>query len=214
MEAALQPHGRNRNIVGNKVSKFVLRLYEMISNTKNSETLAWTDSGTSFAIVNTDNFTLKLLKKHFKNKNYSSFVRQLNLYGFRKQRDTGEIHVYAHEYFLKDQPEVLCQVNRRVSECNKPAVSIPEIEKNGILEIQIRQEKLEKKFEKLEQKNKKILTVNQEILLRVKRYREHEEKVEQLLSTLVQGVKDNQTNVEGNYWRILTQFLSNTSQQD
>ena len=205
---------KTRKSSGTKVSKFISRLYEMINNTKNIETLTWTDSGSAFAIVNTDSFTINLLKKHFKNKNYSSFVRQLNLYGFRKKRDTGEIHVYAHEYFLQASPEVLCEIHRRVSECSKQAVSMLDSEKNAIIEIKVRQQILETKFEKLEQKNKKLMAFNQAVVLRVKRYRDHEEKVEQLLITMIQGIKDNQTNAERNCLNILMQFLTNSSQQE
>lgn len=59
----------------------------------------------------------------FKTKNVTSFVRQLNLYGFRKNTthnrelsynlDNPNVHEFVHDYFRKNRVDLLCKVSRR-----------------------------------------------------------------------------------------------------
>lgn len=48
--------------------------------------ISWTSSGDSFNIKNISKFTDEILPQYFKHRNFSSFIRQLNMYGFRKTR--------------------------------------------------------------------------------------------------------------------------------
>lgn len=49
----------------------------------------------------------------FKHCNYQSFVRQLNNYGFHKM-DSRQGEVFSNRFFVKDRPDLLCQIKRRV----------------------------------------------------------------------------------------------------
>lgn len=48
--------------------------------------ISWTSSSDSFNIKNISHFTETVLPRFFKHNNFSSFIRQLNMYGFRKIR--------------------------------------------------------------------------------------------------------------------------------
>lgn len=48
--------------------------------------ISWTSTGDSFNIKNISKFTDEILPQYFKHRNFSSFIRQLNMYGFRKTR--------------------------------------------------------------------------------------------------------------------------------
>ena len=63
---------------------FLETLFKIISNKKNNKIIHWNDDGTRVIISDSMKFSKKILPKYFKHDNYSSFIRQLNLYGFSK----------------------------------------------------------------------------------------------------------------------------------
>lgn len=66
---------------------FPEKLWWIVNNPKDDE-IQWGAQGTSIVIPSTQRFVSKILNNPlsvlFKTNNFSSFVRQLNLYGFRK----------------------------------------------------------------------------------------------------------------------------------
>ena len=73
--------------------------------------MEWTNNGNSFTIINKE-LLIKTLPKYFRTCNYHSFVRQLNLYGFKKSTK-GPIE-YKHPFFRKLNKENLFLLKRRV----------------------------------------------------------------------------------------------------
>ena len=59
-----------------------------------------------------DTFSDRVLLNYFRHQKYSSFQRQLNLYGFHKISKGPETGAYAHDCFLRDKPELLMGVRR------------------------------------------------------------------------------------------------------
>ncbi|KAJ7751115.1 HSF-type DNA-binding-domain-containing protein, partial [Mycena metata] len=57
---------------------------QMIADAKSSHFIAWTEMGTSFVVSNVSEFSRSILGSHFKHNNFSSFVPQVNMYGFHK----------------------------------------------------------------------------------------------------------------------------------
>ena len=66
-----------------------------------------------------DAFSNATLPHYFSHNNYSSFIRQLNMYGFAKATDKDAAdREFAHPHFLRDHPEQLkVQPYRRVHGC-------------------------------------------------------------------------------------------------
>ncbi|EWC44219.1 hypothetical protein DRE_06964 [Drechslerella stenobrocha 248] len=65
---------------------FIHKLYSMLEDASIQHLISWSSSGESFVMSPTGEFS-KVLSQYFKHTNVSSFVRQLNMYGFHKVND-------------------------------------------------------------------------------------------------------------------------------
>jgi hypothetical protein len=82
-------------------------------NDDGTPSIHWSQDGEKVVIENPAKFTDKVLlacdKQLFKTKNISSFIRQLNLYGFRRVKENcGKIPlIFKHESFKQGRPDRL-----------------------------------------------------------------------------------------------------------
>ena len=65
-------------------STFITKLWTILNDTNFSKFLIWGKDGTTFLVLNQEEFSGNVLPQIFKHNNFASFVRQLNLYGFNK----------------------------------------------------------------------------------------------------------------------------------
>lgn len=97
---------------GSSVPPFLLKCYDMVDDESTNSLISWSESDSnSFIIWDKPKFECELLPKYFKHSNFSSFIRQLNIYGFRKtDSDRWE---FSNDEFVKGQKNLLKNIIRR-----------------------------------------------------------------------------------------------------
>ncbi|KAG9142258.1 hypothetical protein Leryth_007683 [Lithospermum erythrorhizon] len=97
---------------GVSVAPFLVKCYEMVDAESTNELISWNSSNNnSFIIWDDSRFSAELLPKYFKHNNFASFVRQLNIYGFRKI-DTDR-YEFTNDGFVRGQKQLLKSIVRR-----------------------------------------------------------------------------------------------------
>ncbi|EXX71603.1 Hsf1p [Rhizophagus irregularis DAOM 197198w] len=130
-----QSHFQNQNLmslqppstqpVKMSSNTFVHKLYNMVVDKQYQHLIAWNYTGSSFIVCNIMEFSRDVLPKHFKHNNFSSFVRQLNMYGFHKVNKSprghrtlaeNQIWEFSHPKFLRGRPDLLDDIKRKAME--------------------------------------------------------------------------------------------------
>lgn len=95
---------------------FPAKLYELVEghSSRSDEELivAWCEGGLAFIVRDMTRFCEEVLPQHFCHNKWASFIRQLNLYGFRRITQGPSAGAYWHKYFQRGQPQLLRGITR------------------------------------------------------------------------------------------------------
>ena len=151
-------------------SKFVYKLFRMVSDPDYQHLISWNRNGTSVMVCNFDEFAKEVLGKHFKHSNFSSFIRQLNMYGFYKVNKTprghrqsadAQIWEFSHPKFLRGRPDLLDDIRRKALDSEHARVEARDLQYSvSVGQMQLRQQVDEMQFrlEELAEQNMALRT--------------------------------------------------------
>ena len=133
---------------------FPERLYKVLKKRKNNNIITWNEDGTIVIIKDPIEFSNNILSKEFKTINYTSFVRQLNIYGFHK---INNIYNSTEEKFMND----IFKRDMSISEIReikrKDFTYLDDKEDNNLTEKQLKEQSLIiDKINKIDDEEKKI----------------------------------------------------------
>ncbi|XP_061340230.1 heat stress transcription factor A-2e-like [Gastrolobium bilobum] len=124
----------------NPVPPFLSKTFDLVDDPSLDPIISWGSTGESFTVWDPTQFARHILPRNFKHNNFSSFVRQLNTYGFRKI-DTDKWEFF-NEAFQRGKRHLLKNIQRRKSPQSQDVISYIDIgpstnaEKSG-LEVEI-----------------------------------------------------------------------------
>ncbi|KAG6618752.1 Heat shock factor protein 2 [Phytophthora cinnamomi] len=94
---------------------FLSKTYEIFSMPEFSHVCGWNANGDTIIVSQLEAFVALVLPRFFKHRNFPSFVRQLNLYGFHKTVLDSKRLEFQHPFFKRGRPDLLHNIKRKVS---------------------------------------------------------------------------------------------------
>ncbi|KAM9564016.1 heat shock factor protein 2 isoform 2-T2 [Guaruba guarouba] len=185
---------------GAGVPAFLSKLWALVGEAPSNQLITWSQNGQSFLVLDEQRFAKEILPKYFKHNNMASFVRQLNMYGFRKvvHVDTGIVKLerdgpveFQHPYFKQGREDLLEHIKRKVSSSRPEENKIRQEDLSKIIsnaqKVQIKQETIESQLSALKRENESLWREVAELRAKHLQQQQVIRKIVQFIVTLVQN---------------------------
>ncbi|XP_050370010.1 heat stress transcription factor B-2a-like [Argentina anserina] len=115
-------HGTSKSSRTRSPAPFLSKTYDLLEEEEQEDAdgggrrsiVSWNGEGNGFIVWSPAEFSEILLPKYFKHNNFSSFIRQLNTYGFKKT--SPKRWEFKHEKFQRGCRQMLLEINRKKCE--------------------------------------------------------------------------------------------------
>lgn len=104
------------------VPAFLTKLWTLVEDPSVDYLICWDESGSSFHVYDQGRFAKEILPHYFKHSNIASFIRQLNMYGFKKVshiehgiKDEADDLEFQHPYFQRGQEHLMEKIKRKIA---------------------------------------------------------------------------------------------------
>lgn len=101
-----------RTAAEKKTPQFPVVLHKILCNPESRDVISWLPHGRSWRIVDPNTLERKIIPKYFRHSKYSSFLRQVNGWGFCRVSDGPDLDSYYHEQFLRGLPQICLKMTR------------------------------------------------------------------------------------------------------
>ncbi|XP_063007161.1 heat shock factor protein 2 isoform X2 [Melospiza melodia melodia] len=182
------------------VPAFLSKLWALLGETPSNQLITWSQNGKSFLVLDEQRFAKEILPKYFKHNNMASFVRQLNMYGFRKvvHVDSGIVKLerdgpveFRHAYFRQGREDLLEHIKRKVSSSRPEENKIRQEDLSKIIcsaqKVQIKQTTIESQLSLLKRENESLWREVSELRAKHLQQQQVIRKIVQFIVTLVQN---------------------------
>ncbi|XP_051501375.1 heat shock factor protein 2 [Myxocyprinus asiaticus] len=182
------------------VPAFLTKLWTLVEDSDTNEFICWSQEGNSFLVLDEQRFAKEILPKFFKHNNMASFVRQLNMYGFRKvmhidigivkQERDGPVE-FQHPYFKHGQDDLLENIKRKVSNARPEEGKIRQEDLSKILttvqDVHEQQENMDARLAALKRENEALWTELSDLRQKHNQQQQVIKELVQFIFTLVQN---------------------------
>ena len=166
----------------------------MVDDPESDALICWSEDGSSFFVNRQEDFARTVLPRFFKHKKFSSFVRQLNMYGFHKvphlqqgvlETDSeSERWEFSNPHFKRNQRDLLLLVSRKKG-ANVDEKEISTVDLHHILEeiqsIKKHQMEISSQLQSIQRDNQVLW---RETVAARERHHRHQETIDKILRFL------------------------------
>ncbi|XP_057684508.1 heat shock factor protein 1 isoform X2 [Corythoichthys intestinalis] len=194
----------NSPLASGNVPAFLTKLWTLVEDPSTDALICWSPSGSSFHVYDQGRFSKEVLPKFFKHNNMASFIRQLNMYGFRKvvhmeqggllkpEKDDTE---FQHLYFVRGQERLLENIKRKVTNVSAARQDESQISSRGVGKLlddvqamKGKQETMDSKINAMKHENEALW---REVVCLRQKHAHQQKMVNKLIHFLVSLVQSN-----------------------
>ncbi|XP_071957532.1 heat shock factor protein 1-like [Antedon mediterranea] len=174
------------------VPAFINKLWMLVEDKVTDDYIEWSETGTSFCVLDQSGFAKTVLPLYFKHNNMASFVRQLNMYGFRKvsypeqggMRYDGDAIEFQHLFFRRGQKELLEEIKRKGTSKEDIKVKANDVTKvlTEVQELKGKQEDMDSRLTAMKRENEGLW---QEVITLRQKHSKQQQVVHRLIQFLM-----------------------------